>query len=89
MRLINKDKYDVIEESMSDSNIGARKKKNIRNHISVVNSILHDVLNKKSNEPIDTMVLDYKQMFGSECLHESMNSVFEAGITDDMFSLIY
>ena len=33
MRLIYKDKYDIIEKSMSDSNIGARKKKNIRNHI--------------------------------------------------------
>ena len=89
MRLIYKDKYDVIEESMSDSNIGARKEKNIRNHIFVVNSIMHDVLNKKSNEPIDIMVLDYKQMFDSECLYECMNDVFEAGVTDDMFSLIY
>ena len=33
MRLIYKDKYNVIENSMSDSNIGARKKMNIRNHI--------------------------------------------------------
>ena len=67
MRLIYKDKYKVIEESMSDSNIGARKEKNIINHIFVVNSIMHDVLNRKSNEPIDIMVLDYKQMFDSEC----------------------
>ena len=89
MRLIYKDKYKVIEESMSDSNIGARKEKNIINHIFVVNSIMHDVLNKKSNEPIDIMVLDYKQMFDSECLYECMNDVFEAGVTDDMFSLIY
>ena len=74
---------------MSDSNIGARKEKNIINHIFVVNSIMHDVLNKKSNEPIDIMVLDYKQMFDSECLYECMNDVFEAGVTDDMFSLIY
>ena len=33
MRLIYKEKYSVIDKSMSDSNIGARKKKNIRNHI--------------------------------------------------------
>ena len=74
---------------MSDSNIGARKKMNIRNHIFVVNSVMHDVLNKKSNEPIDIMVLDYKQMFDSECLYECMNDVFETGVTDDNFSLIY
>ena len=74
---------------MSDSNIGARKNKNIRNHIFVVNSIIHDVLSKKSKEPIDIMVLDYKQMFDSECLFECMNDLYETGVDDDVFSLIY
>ena len=64
---IAEDKYDIIEESMSDSNIGARKNKNIRNHIFVVNSIIHDVMSSKSKDPIDIMILDYKQMFDSEC----------------------
>ena len=89
MKMIYKDKYDIIEKSMSDSNIGARKRKNIRNHIFVVNCILHDVLSKKSNEPIDIMVLDYKQMFDSECLFECMNDLYEAGIDDNIFNLIY
>ena len=89
MKMIYRDKYDIIEESMSDSNIGARKKKNIRNHIFIVNSIIHDVLSKKSKEPVDIMVLDYKQMFDSECLFECMNDLYEAGVTDDMFALIY
>ena len=84
-----KDKYEVIEASMSDSNIGARKGKNIRNHIFVVNSVIHDVLSKKTKEPIDIMVLDYKQMFDSECLYECMNDLYEAGIKDDIFALIY
>ena len=89
MKMIYKDKYDVIEESMSDSNIGARKKKNIRNHIFIVNSIIYDVLSKKSNEPVDIMVLDYKQMFDSECLFECLNDVYEAGVSDDIFPLLY
>ena len=88
MKMIYKDKYSTIEESMSDSNIGARKNKNIRNHIFVVNSIIHDVLSKKSNKPIDLMVLDYKQMFDSECLFECMNDVYEAGVKDDIFALL-
>ena len=33
-------KYSIIDQSMSDSNIGARKNKNIRNHIFVVNFYL-------------------------------------------------
>ena len=31
-KLIYKDNYDTIDENMSDSNVGARKRKNIRNH---------------------------------------------------------
>jgi hypothetical protein len=69
--------------------IGARKHKNIRNHIFVVNSVIQDVLSKKSKEPIDIMVLDYKQMFDSECLFECLNDLYEAGVDDDIFSLIY
>ena len=74
---------------MSNSNIGSRKKKNIRNHIYVVNSIIQHVLNKKANEPIDIMVMDYKQMFDSEWLAECLNDVYETGVTDDKFALIY
>ena len=35
------------------------------------------------------MVLDYKQMFDSECLFECMNDLFEAGVDDDKFVLVY
>ena len=89
MKMIYRDKYDIIDKSMSDSNIGARKNKNIQNHIFIVNSIIHDVLSRKNKEPVDIMVLDYKQMFDSECLYECLNDLFEAGIDDDIFSLIY
>ena len=89
MKMVYKDKYPVIDKAMSDSNIGARKNMNIRNHIFVVNSVIHDVLRKKSNKPIDIMVLDYKQMFDSECLFECMNDLYEAGVKDDIFALIY
>ena len=74
---------------MSDSNIGARKAKNIRNHIFVVNSVIHEVLQNKSKSPIDLMVLDYKQMIDSECLFECMNDLYKAGVKDDIFALIY
>ena len=89
MKMIYKDKYPIIDQSMSDSNIGARKNKNIRNHIFVVNSVIHDLLSKKSNKQVDIMVLDYKQMSDSECLCECMNDLYEAGVKDDIFALIY
>ena len=46
------------------------------------------MLKNKSQKPIDVMVLDYKQMFDSECLFECMNDVYEAGVKDDIFALI-
>ena len=84
-----KDNYPTIENAMSKSNIGARKQKNIRNHIFVVNSVIHDVLRKRSNKSIDITVLDYKQMFDSECLYECLNDLYDAGVKDDIFALIY
>ena len=54
----------------------------------MLNSFIHDVLRKKSNKPIDIM-LDYKQMFDSECLFECMNDLYEAGVDDNIFALIY
>ena len=39
-----------IDNLMSDSNIGDRKQKNIRNHIFTVNPIIHDVMKKKVKE---------------------------------------
>jgi hypothetical protein len=61
MKMIYRNKYEMIDNSIS--NIGARKKENIQNNIFVVNSIIHALLSKKSKEPVDIMVLDYKQMF--------------------------
>ena len=59
MRLIYNEKYSVIEGNMSDSNVGARKNKNIRNHIFVINGIIHEAL--KKNEPIDIQIMDYEK----------------------------
>jgi hypothetical protein len=58
-------------------------------HIFVVNSILHDVLSSSAKDPIDIMVLDFKQMFDSKCLYECLNDVYEAGVDDDYFPLLY
>ena len=37
-KLIYCDKYDDIDSSMSDSNIGARKQRNIKNHLFIIRS---------------------------------------------------
>ena len=36
-KMIYSDKYDIIDNSMSGSNIGGRKGRNIRDHLFVIN----------------------------------------------------
>ena len=89
MKLIYNDNYETIDSNMSDSNVGARKNKNIRNHIFVVNGIIHDVLSSSKKKPIDIQIMDYKQCFDSMWLEETLNDLYEAGVTDDSLALLY
>lgn len=42
MRLIYRDKYDIVDANMSDSQVGGRKGRNVRNHIWMLNGIICD-----------------------------------------------
>ena len=89
MRLIYNEKYTVIDSNMSDSNVGARRNKNIRNHIFVINGIIHEVLASKKNKSIDIQIMDYRQCFDSMWLQETINDMYEAGVKDDHLALLY
>ena len=56
MRLIYRDKYSIIDRNMSDSQVGARKGKSVRNHVWIVNGLISDVLSSKI--PIDLQIFD-------------------------------
>ena len=56
-KLVYNEKYETIEASMSCSNIGARKNRNVRDHLLVINSIFHEVSNDKSKH-IDVGIYD-------------------------------
>ena len=88
MKLVYGDKYDVVDGNMSDSNVGARKMKNIRNHIFVLNGIINDVIHNPGRDSIDIEILDYKQSFDFMWMEEVINDLWEAGIQDDNLSLL-
>lgn len=88
MKLIYKDEYETVDESMSDSNIGARKFKNIRNHIFIIDAVINEVLVTKT-DPIDIEILDYRQCFDGMWLEEVTNDLYEAGIKNRNLALIY
>ena len=54
-----------------------------------MNGVIREVLNKKSNKPVDIQIFDYKQCFDSLWLQECMNNLYSAGLNDDKFALLY
>ena len=56
-KLLLRDNYEEVDANLSDSNIGKRKKKNIRNNTFVMNSVIHDAIT--NNKAIDIGVYDY------------------------------
>ena len=89
MKLIYLDKYSTIDENMSDSQVGGRKGKNVRNHIWVLNGIISDVLATKKKTPIDIQIYDYKQSFDGLWMQECLSDLYNSGVTDDKLSLLY
>ena len=89
MRMIYLDKYSCLDDSMSDAQVGGRKGRSVRNHIWVLNAVICDILSKKSKTPIDLQIFDYKECFDSLWLEECLNDLYNGGIQDDKFSLLY
>lgn len=86
--LIYLDKYDEIDRNMSDSNIGGRKKRNIRNHLFVLYGILNSVRQKESR-PVDIQLYDIRQCFDSMWEEETMNDMFEICEKDEKLCVVY
>ena len=78
-RLIYNDGYGNIEEGLTDSNVGARKSRNIRDNIFVLSAILNDVINGN----------DVAKCFDALWLEEAVSGLYESGLTNDKLSLLY
>ena len=87
MKMVYNDEYDTIDSNMSDSNIGARKDKNIRNHIFILNGIINEAI--KSKRCVDIQILDYRQCFDSMWLEECINDLYDYGVKGPNLALIY
>ena len=87
MKMIYNDEYGTIDLNMSDSNIGARKGKNIRHHIFVLNGIINEAIrNKKS---VDIQILDYRQCFDYMWMEECVNDMYDYGVRNPNLAMIY
>ena len=86
-KLIYNDIYEKVDNSMSCSNIGARKQRNIRDHLFVINGIVNDAVKTKKNE-VDIEIFDVAKCFDKMSYKETANDMFNAGVTDDKFILL-
>ena len=87
-RLIYNDEYDKLDSNLTDSNVGARKMRNIRDNIFVLNAILNSNKNT-SEEAVDIQIYDVEQCFDALWLEEVIISLYEDGLKNDKLPLLF
>ena len=75
-KLINADNIEHIDHNMSESNIGARMNRNIRDHLFILYAIINSVI-KGEEDCIDIQVYDIEKAFDSLWLDECFNDLFD------------
>ena len=86
-KLIYNDEYEQLDRSLTDSNVGARKNRNIRDNIFILNAVMNSL--KGFEKAVDFQVYDIEKCFDSLWLHEVVNSLFEAGFQNDKLPLLF
>ena len=89
--LIYQEKYPLLDTGMSNSNIGARKNRNIRDHLFIVYGIINSVLNGE-DDPVDIQIYDVEKCFDALWLEDFMLDLYETlppEARDDELSLLY
>ena len=72
-KLIYEDIYDTIDTAMSDSNVGARRKRNIRDNLFVLYSTINEAIRNKKD--IDIQFYDLAKCFDTMWAEETMNDL--------------
>ena len=86
-KILYSDVYETIDKELSYSNIGARKGRNIRDHLFVVYAIINDVING-SSPPIDIQSIDINKCFDEMWFEETHNDLFDMKVQDKKFAVI-
>ena len=86
-RMIYNDIYDNVDRNMSCSNIGARKKRSINDHLFVINGIINDVLHSRTSSNIDVQIYDVSKCFDKLEYVNTAADLYNAGVTDDFVTI--
>ena len=85
-KLVYGDIYDIVDGNMSDSNVGGRKRRNIRENLFIINGVINYGIKEKIN--IDITLYDIMKCFDAMWYQETMNDMWDVGVQDDKFALM-
>ena len=85
-KLIYFDSYDTVDGNMSDSNVGGRKGRNIRDNLFIINGVINYAI--KEQVEVDINLYDISKCFDAMWYQETMNDMWDVGIQDDKFALM-
>ena len=89
-KLIYKDIYPIVDENLTDSNVGARKGRGVRNHSFMLNSVIHlETSVRRSKSGINLLIGDFATCFDALSLPITSNDMYNAGITTSHLNLLY
>ena len=80
--------YEVIDENLTDANVGARKDRSFRDNIFVLGAVNNSVINGDC-KPIQVQTMDIMKCFDKLWLEASINSLYEAGLKCDILNLLF
>lgn len=86
-RLLYNDFADIVDCSLTDSNVGSRKGRNIRDNIMVLNAVVNAAVRGHS-KPVDAQIVDIEKCFDKLSLTETSNALYDLGVKDDRLALI-
>ena len=85
------DKYPELDISMSDSNIGTRMNKNIRNHMFIIYEVFNSVI-QGEDKCVDIQMYDLEQALYALWLEDCLNDLYASlpdSSCDDKLALVY
>ena len=86
-RLIYNSSCETIDSSLTDGNVGARKRRGCRDNMFVLSAITNSVVNGES-APIQLQVTGVKTCFDKMWLQSCTNALYDSGLRNDMLSLM-
>ena len=85
-KLVYGDIYDIVDNNMSDSNVGGRKRRNIIDNTFIINGIINYAIKEKID--IDITLYDIMKCIDAMWYQETMNDMWGVGVKDNKFALM-